>query len=464
MEATKRENVPSSPIQHLEPPTDVKDQLTTLSKRSKWIDSLSDEEDMESDLEEGRRLFKEKTSTPHGSTKLKKKKKKKNVNSQLQPNTYDEVNTSMTTTMTTLTTTHQEMSSSSSSSSEQDGSLSSSLPLPSSPTWMDMHRIPDFLHTTTWIHRCPSVDEYEKLNRIDEGAYGVVYRARERKTGEVVALKKMKLDHEKYGFPVTALREIATLLACKHPHIINVRKIVMGTSLTSVFIVMDFLEHDLKTLLNLMPHPFTASEIKTLIRQLLKAVGHLHANWIFHRDLKTSNLLMNNVGEIKVADFGLARYFSDPPPRPLTQLVVTLWYRAPELLLGATEYTSAIDLWSVGCIFAEIVYREPLFPGQGELDQLDRIFKVLGRPPESLLSLPQAKNLHFQRFPEFSLLPTKFHVLTQLGRDLLEKLLCLDPNQRISAKEALLHPYFKEHPPPKDPSMFPTFPSKASGE
>jgi cell division cycle 2-like protein len=135
---------------------------------------------------------------------------------------------------------------------------------------------------------------------------------------------------------------------------------------------MDFLEHDLKTLQEDMLEPFLPSETKTLLQQLTSAVEYLHSNWIMHRDLKTSNLLMNNRGQIKVADFGMARYYGDPPPK-LTQLVVTLWYRAPELLLGAETYGVEIDMWSVGCIFGELLTKEPLFQGKNEVDQLAKV-------------------------------------------------------------------------------------------
>src|ERR1700761_1691918 len=142
---------------------------------------------------------------------------------------------------------------------------------------------------------------------------------------------------------------------------------------------MEFLEHDLKTLLEDMAEPFLPSETKTLMLQIVAATEYLHSNWMLHRDLKTSNLLLNNRGEIKLADFGMARYTSNPPPK-LTQLVVTLWYRAPELLLGAEEYGFEIDLWSVGCIFAELLTKDPLFQGKNEVDQLSKIFALLGTP------------------------------------------------------------------------------------
>ncbi|KAJ3033441.1 hypothetical protein HDV00_006348 [Rhizophlyctis rosea] len=313
---------------------------------------------------------------------------------------------------------------------------------------------------------CRSVDNYEKLNRIDEGAYGVVYRARDRQTGEIVALKKLKLEKEKNGFPVTSLREIHTLLLAKHPNIVNVKEIVVTNSLSGIFIAMEFVEHDLKGLMENMSTPFLQSEIKTLMLQLLSAVNCLHQNWIVHRDLKTSNLLMNNRGMIKVADFGLARRFGDPVG-PMTQLVVTLWYRAPELLLGAKEYSTAIDIWSIGCIFGELVNKEPLLAGKGELDQLKKIFQLVGTPNERIWpgvgQLPGMKTFNFQPQP-YNNLRTRFPYLTENGLNLMTKLLTLDPSQRITAEEALRHPYFTESPPPKDPSLFPTWPAKSAGE
>lgn len=140
----------------------------------------------------------------------------------------------------------------------------------------------------------------------------------------------------------------------------------------SAFLVMDFLEHDLKTLLDDMREPFLPSEIKTLLLQVISGLDFLHSHWIMHRDLKTSNLLMNNRGEVKIADFGMARYYGDPPPK-LTQLVVTLWYRSPELLLGAEKYGMEIDMWSIGCIFGELLTKEPLLQGKNEVDQVSKV-------------------------------------------------------------------------------------------
>lgn len=241
---------------------------------------------------------------------------------------------------------------------------------------------------------------------------------------------------------------------------------------------MDFLEHDLKTLLEEhLVEPFLPSEIKTLMSQLVFGTQYLHSNWILHRDLKTSNLLLNNRGELKIADFGMARYTGSPPPSNLTQLVVTLWYRAPELLLGAHTYTSSIDTWSIGCIFAELLTREPLFQGRNEVDQLSKIFSLLGTPtatswPE-FHSLPNAKAL----FPLLSnsrsspksragggITSSRFPYLTSSGLALLSSLLSQNPSDRPTATQVLSHPYFSEEPRAKPKEMFPTFPSKAGQE
>ncbi|XP_044490469.1 cyclin-dependent kinase G-2 isoform X2 [Mangifera indica] len=233
------------------------------------------------------------------------------------------------------------------------------------------------------LQGCRSVDEFERLNKIDEGTYGVVYRAKDKKTGEIVALKKVKMEKEREGFPLTSLREINILLSFHHPSIVDVKEVVVGSNLDSIFMVMEYMEHDLKGLMEAMKQPFSQSEVKCLMLQLLEGVKYLHDNWVLHRDLKTSNLLLNNRGELKICDFGLARQYGSPL-KPYTHLVVTLWYRAPELLLGAKQYSTAIDMWSLGCIMAELLSKEPLFNGKTEFDQLDKIFRILGTPNETI--------------------------------------------------------------------------------
>ncbi|WJX33478.1 cyclin-dependent kinase [Trifolium repens] len=319
------------------------------------------------------------------------------------------------------------------------------------------------------LQGCRSVDEFERLNKINEGTYGVVFRAKDKKTGEIVALKKVKMEKEKEGFPLTSLREINILLSFHHPFIVDVKEVVVGSSLDSIFMVMEYMEHDLKELMEAMKQPFSQSEVKCLMLQLLEGVKYLHDNWVLHRDLKTSNLLLNNKGELKICDFGLARQYGSPL-KPYTSLVVTLWYRAPELLLGTKQYSTAIDMWSLGCIMAELLAKEPLFNGRNEFDQLNKIFRILGTPNETIWpgfsKLPQVKanyvkhqyNLLRKKFPATSF--TGSPVLSDSGLDLLNKLLTYDPEKRISAEDALNHEWFREVPLPKSKEFMPTFPAQ----
>ncbi|KAG5684671.1 hypothetical protein PVAND_013888 [Polypedilum vanderplanki] len=317
------------------------------------------------------------------------------------------------------------------------------------------------------LQGCRSVEEFQCLNRIEEGTYGVVYRAKDKRTDEIVALKRLKMEKEKEGFPITSLREINTLLKGQHPNIVTVREIVVGSNMDKIFIVMDYVEHDLKSLIETMKHKkqvFLPGEVKCLTQQLLRAVAHLHDNWILHRDLKTSNLLLSHKGILKVGDFGLAREYGSPL-KEYTSVVVTLWYRAPELLLGCKEYSTPIDVWSCGCIFAELLAMTPLFPGKSEVDQLNRIFKDLGTPNEKVWAgydqLPLVKKMSFTDYP-VSQIRKKFATNTSpLGLSLLQGLLTYDPKQRLTADAGLNHEYFKEMPLPIDPSMFPTWPAKS---
>ncbi|WBW74158.1 serine/threonine protein kinase Cdk11 [Schizosaccharomyces osmophilus] len=314
---------------------------------------------------------------------------------------------------------------------------------------------------------CDGIQDYEILNKIEEGSYGIVYRAKEKSTEKLVALKKIKFDPNGFGFPITSLREIHSLSSVRHDHVMELKKVVVGNDLKDIYLVMEFMEHDLKFLLDDMPEDFLISEVKTLMLQLLASTATIHYHWYLHRDLKPSNLLMNNTGEIKVADFGLARPTSEPKSK-LTRVVVTLWYRAPELLLGTPSYGREIDMWSIGCIFAEMVNRSPLFPGKNELDQLHKIFTVLGYPDEEdwpqYRLLPHANKIKLPTIKTKPRLREVVKNLTANGFDLMERLLSLNPAKRISAKEALQHPFFYESPRPKDPKFFPTFPSKAKGE
>ncbi|XP_051895072.1 cyclin-dependent kinase 11B isoform X10 [Pristis pectinata] len=352
---------------------------------------------------------------------------------------------------------------------EEEGSPISNAPtegeyVPDSPPASPVElkkELPQYLPA---LQGCRSVEEFQCLNRIEEGTYGVVYRAKDKKTDEIVALKRLKMEKEKEGFPITSLREINTILKAQHPNIVTVREIVVGSNMDKIYIVMNYVEHDLKSLMETMKQPFLPGEVKTLMIQLLKGVRHLHDNWILHRDLKTSNLLLSHSGILKIGDFGLAREYGSPL-KPYTPVVVTLWYRTPELLLGAKEYSTAIDLWSVGCIFAEFLTQKPLFPGKSEIDQINKIFKELGTPSEKIWpgynDLPAVKKMTFTEYP-FNNLRKRFGaLLSDQGFDLMNKFLTYCPAKRITAEEALKHDYFRETPLPIESAMFPTWPAKS---
>ncbi|XP_051895058.1 cyclin-dependent kinase 11B isoform X3 [Pristis pectinata] len=350
---------------------------------------------------------------------------------------------------------------------EEEGSPISNAPtegeyVPDSPPASPVElkkELPQYLPA---LQGCRSVEEFQCLNRIEEGTYGVVYRAKDKKTDEIVALKRLKMEKEKEGFPITSLREINTILKAQHPNIVT--EIVVGSNMDKIYIVMNYVEHDLKSLMETMKQPFLPGEVKTLMIQLLKGVRHLHDNWILHRDLKTSNLLLSHSGILKIGDFGLAREYGSPL-KPYTPVVVTLWYRTPELLLGAKEYSTAIDLWSVGCIFAEFLTQKPLFPGKSEIDQINKIFKELGTPSEKIWpgynDLPAVKKMTFTEYP-FNNLRKRFGaLLSDQGFDLMNKFLTYCPAKRITAEEALKHDYFRETPLPIESAMFPTWPAKS---
>ncbi|KAI4343636.1 hypothetical protein L6164_010964 [Bauhinia variegata] len=316
------------------------------------------------------------------------------------------------------------------------------------------------------VQSCRSIFEFEMIKKINEGTYGVVYKARDKKSGEIVALKKVKMNIDRDGFPLSSLREINILLSFDHPSIVDVKEVVVD-DFDGVFMVMEYMEYDLKVLMEEMKQPFSVGEVKSLMWKLLKGVKYIHDNWVIHRDLKTSNILLNKDGELKICDFGLSRQYASPL-KPYTPVVVTLWYRAPELLLGVKEYSTALDMWSVGCIMAELIVKEPLFKGKTEVEQLAKIFRILGTPDEMMwpgLSKLRGSKANFVKQP-YSMLRKKFPatsftgspVLSELGFDLLNKLLTYDPEKRITAEDALLHDWFREAPLPKN-DFRPAFPS-----
>lgn len=288
------------------------------------------------------------------------------------------------------------------------------------------------------------MSEFSKIEKIGEGTYGVVYKGRNNRTNKLVALKKIRLELVDEGIPSTAVREISLLKELNgHPNVVSLEHVLHEDS--KLYLVFEFLLCDLKKHLDSTKGPLDHILIKSYLYQITNALYFCHSRRILHRDLKPQNLLIDEHGLIKLADFGLGRGFGIPV-RAYTHEVVTLWYRAPEVLLGGQRYACPIDIWSVGCIFAEMVTKKPLFHGDSEIDQLFRIFRILGTPTEQnwpgVSQLPDYK----QNFPRWSGEGLR-KVVPQLdnnGLDLLEKMLKYDPAKRISAKEALDHPFFND--------------------
>jgi len=287
-----------------------------------------------------------------------------------------------------------------------------------------------------------AMEKYQKIEKIGEGTYGVVYKAKNRVTSELVALKKIRLEAEDEGIPSTAIREISILKELQHPNIVRLHDVIhTEKKLTLVF---EYLDQDLKKYLD-ASEGLDAHQIKSSLYQLLRGVAFCHDRRVLHRDLKPQNLLINKEGELKLADFGLARAFGIPV-RSYTHEVVTLWYRAPDVLMGSRKYSTPVDIWSVGCIFGEMASGRPLFPGTSDQDQLLRIFRILGTPTEeswpTMVDLPEYK----PDFPQFEPQPLSKIApkLDQVGWDLLSSMLRYEPQQRISAKAAMQHPYFDD--------------------
>lgn len=294
------------------------------------------------------------------------------------------------------------------------------------------------------------MDRYAKIEKVGEGTYGVVYKARDVGTNQIVALKKIRLEAEDEGVPSTAIREISLLKELKDDNIVKLLDIVHADQ--KLYLVFEFLDVDLKRYMetgNQNRMPITLDIVKKFTYQLNAGLLYCHSHRILHRDLKPQNLLIDKRDNLKLADFGLARAFGIPM-RTYTHEVVTLWYRAPEVLLGSRHYSTAIDMWSVGCIFAEMARQGlPLFPGDSEIDQIFKIFRILGTPNEEVWpgvsGLPDYK----PTFPQWSHqdITRMVPALDEQAIDMLKRTLIYDSAKRISAKRALVHPYFTNYTP-----------------
>mmetsp|Transcript_33035 Transcript_33035/g.58189 ORF Transcript_33035/g.58189 Transcript_33035/m.58189 type:complete len:303 (+) Transcript_33035:161-1069(+) len=284
---------------------------------------------------------------------------------------------------------------------------------------------------------------YQKIEKIGEGTYGVVYKATDTLTNEIVALKKIRLESSDEGVPPTAIREISLLKELPHPNVVLLKDILHTE--TKLWLIFEFIEQDLKRYLESRSEMLPTQSVKELMYQILSGLTFCHTHRILHRDLKPQNILVDRSGNLRLADFGLARAFG-LPVRTLTHEVVTLWYRAPEILMGVKQYSTPIDIWSVGCIFAELTTKRPLFTGDSEIDQLFKIFRILGTPTEetfpSIVNYPDYK----PTYPRWAGTGLATHVplLDDKGKELLSRMICYDPRKRISAREAMQHAYFDD--------------------
>ncbi|KAI0796666.1 kinase-like domain-containing protein [Abortiporus biennis] len=300
-----------------------------------------------------------------------------------------------------------------------------------------------------WGHQ-----NYTIVSQVGEGTFGKVYKARG-EYGDVVALKRIRMEAERDGFPVTAMREIKLLQSLRHPNVVQLWEMLVANA--SVYMVFEYMDHDLTGILSQTQFSFTDAHLKSLCEQMLKGLEYLHHKGVIHRDIKGSNILINNRGELKLADFGLARFYQKRRRSDYTNRVITLWYRPPELLFGTTVYGPEVDMWSAGCIMLELFTKKPVFQGNDEIHQLDVIYKILGTPtPEcwpDVLNLPWYELVKPKDF-----VPNRFRELfnkwlSPPALDLAERLLAYDPAQRATATQALQAAYFHtELPAPEKPT------------
>mgnify|MGYP004713573545 CR=1 FL=1 len=331
-------------------------------------------------------------------------------------------------------------------------------------------------------HEMSSIKRYQILQKLGQGTFGVVQKAKDKETGKVVALKQLLNHSAKEGFPITAMREITILkklhdenilelidMVYEAPKVLNPKDLIHQRG--CFYTVSPYMTLDLVGLLRNPSVELKVPQIKCLMQQLLRGVQYIHLQHYLHRDIKAANILVSSEGVLKIADFGLARTYHGHIPllgkgpgggeRPYTGLVVTRWYRPPEILLGERKYTTAVDLWGVGCVFAELFTKRPILVGKTDAHQAQLVFELCGAP--DVLSWPAAVNLPNKS--DFSIgitckrtLEAKFEPLMgKDGTELLAALLRLDPSKRFNLLDALAHPYFTNEPKPDQPENLPSF-------
>ncbi|XP_073065872.1 probable serine/threonine-protein kinase At1g09600 isoform X1 [Primulina eburnea] len=309
-----------------------------------------------------------------------------------------------------------------------------------------------------WIPR--KADSFEKLDKIGQGTYSSVYRARDLETEKIVALKKVRfvnMDPDSVRFMA---REILILRRLDHPNIMKLEGLVTSRVSGNLYLVFEYMEHDLTGLLASPTVKFTEPQIKCYMQQLLRGLEHCHSRGVLHRDIKGSNLLIDNNGVLKIGDFGLATFFRANQKQPLTSRVVTLWYRPPELLLGATNYGVSVDLWSSGCILAELFSGKSIMTGRTEVEQLHKIFKLCGSPSEEYWKTSKLPHVTIfkPQHPYKRCVNETFKDFPPSALALVESLLAFEPECRGSTTSALQSEFFTTKPLPCDPSSLPKYP------
>ncbi|KDP23602.1 hypothetical protein JCGZ_23435 [Jatropha curcas] len=309
-----------------------------------------------------------------------------------------------------------------------------------------------------WIPR--RADTFEKIDKIGSGTYSNVYKARDVLTGKIVALKKVRFDNLEPESVKFMAREILILRRLDHLNVVKLEGLVTSRMSCSLYLVFEYMEHDLAGLAASPGVKFTEPQVKCYMHQLLSGLEHCHNRGVLHRDIKGSNLLIDNEGILRIADFGLASFFDPNHKHPMTSRVVTLWYRPPELLLGATDYGVGVDLWSAGCILAELLAGKPIMPGRTEVEQLHKIYKLCGSPSDEYWKKSKLPNatLFRPREPYKRCIRETFRDFPPSSLPLIETLLAIDPAERQTATAALRSEFFTTEPYACEPSSLPKYP------
>ncbi|XP_073056367.1 probable serine/threonine-protein kinase At1g54610 [Primulina eburnea] len=301
---------------------------------------------------------------------------------------------------------------------------------------------------------------FEKLDKIGQGTYSNVYKALDLITGKVVALKKVRFDNLEPEAVRFMAREILVLMSLNHPNVIKLEGLVISRMSCSLYLVFEYMEHDLTGLAAVQSVKFAEPQVKCFMKQLLSGLEHCHSKGVLHRDIKCSNLLIDNEGNLKIADFGLASFFDPERKKAMTSRVVTLWYRPPELLLGANYYGVGVDLWSAGCILAELLAGKPILRGRTEVEQLHKIFKLCGSPSDDYWKKSRLPNatLYKPQHPYKRCIAENYKDFLPSSLALVQTLLEIDPDERGTATEALNSVFFTTEPYACEPSSLPKFP------